>query len=76
MILRRTKVLQRRLSESRLRLDIEKKSFTVGVVRHWNRLHSVAVEAPSLETFNVRVDQALGNLTELWMSLFTAGELD
>ena len=29
-----------------------------------------------LETFNVRLDQALGNLIKLWMSLFTAGELN
>ncbi len=32
------------------------------VVRHWNRLPSDVVDAPSLETFKVRLDQALGNL--------------
>ena len=49
-------------SESRSRLDIRKKSFTVRVVRHWNRLPSDVVDAPSLETFKARLDQALGNL--------------
>ena len=46
----------------RFRLDIRKESSTVRVVRHWNRLPSVVVGAPSLETFKVRLDQALGNL--------------
>ena len=27
-----------KLKEGRFRLDIREKSFTVGVVRHWNRL--------------------------------------
>ena len=34
------------------------------------------VDALALETFKVRLDQALGNLIELWMSLFIVGELD
>ena len=42
--------------------DIRKKSFTVRVVRHWNRLPIVVVDAPSLKTFQMRLDQALGNL--------------
>ena len=32
------------------------------VVRHWNRLPSEVVGAQSLETFQVRLDKALGNL--------------
>ena len=36
--------------------------FTVRVVRHWNRLPRVVVDAPSLETFKARLDKALGNL--------------
>jgi len=34
------------------------------------------VDAPSLETFKVGLDWALNNLTELKMSLLTAGKLD
>jgi len=29
-------------------------------VRHWHRLPTEAVDAPSLETFKVRLDGALG----------------
>ena len=46
------------------------------VVRHWNRLPSDVVDALSLETFQVRLDHALGNLILLWMSLFIAQRLD
>lgn len=45
-------------------------------VRHWNRLPREVVDAPSLETFKVRLDQALGNVIWLWLTLFIAGELD
>jgi len=44
------------------RLDIRKRSFTVRVVRHWNRLPSDVVDASSLETLKVRLDKALSNL--------------
>ena len=47
------------------RLDIRKMSSTVRVARHWNRLLSGVVDAPSLGTFRVRLDQALGSLTYL-----------
>ena len=57
-------------------LDIRKKSFTVRVVRHWNRLPRDVMDAPSLQNFKARLDQALSNLLQLWMSLFMAGELD
>ena len=43
-------------------MDIRKKSFTVMVVRHWNRLPRDVVDASSLKTSKVRLDQALGNL--------------
>jgi len=51
-----------KLKEGRFRLDVRKKSFTVRMVRHWNRLLSDVVDALSLETFKVRLDKALGNL--------------
>jgi len=38
-----------KLKEGRFRLDIKKKFFTMMVVRHWGRLPSEAVDAPSLE---------------------------
>jgi len=36
--------------------------FTIRVVNHWNRLHTEAAEASSLETFKARLDGALSNL--------------
>jgi len=64
-----------KLGEGRFRLDIRKKLFTMRVAKHWNRLSREVVEAPSLETFEARLDRALSNLVELKMSLFTAGGL-
>ena len=52
--------------EGRFRLHIRKKSSTVRVVRHWNRLPSDVVYVPSMETFKARLDQALSNLIYLW----------
>ena len=51
-----------KLEQGRFRLDIRKKFFTVRVVRHWNRLPSEAVDAPSLEAFKASLDGALSNL--------------
>ena len=51
-----------KLKEGRLRLDIRKKFFSVRVVRHWNRLPRKVVDAPSLEMFKTRLDEALGNV--------------
>ncbi|KAK4819788.1 LOW QUALITY PROTEIN: hypothetical protein QYF61_011388 [Mycteria americana] len=48
--------------EGRFRLDIGKKFFTMRVVKHWNRLTRKVVDAPSLETFKIRLDRALSNL--------------
>ncbi|KFV14541.1 hypothetical protein N340_08661, partial [Tauraco erythrolophus] len=51
-----------KLKEGRFRLDIRKKSFTLRVVRQWNRLPREVVDAPSLAVFKARLDEALGNL--------------
>ena len=42
----------------KFRLAIRRKFFIQRVVRHWHRLPTEAVDAPSLEA----VDEALGNL--------------
>ena len=51
-----------KLKEGRFRLGVRKKFFTVRVVRHWNRLPTEVVAAPSLEVFKARLDGALSNL--------------
>ena len=50
------------MEKCRFRLDLRKKLFTMRVVRHWNRLPSVVVDAPYLEAFKARLDGALSNL--------------
>jgi len=64
-----------KLREGRCRLDIRKKIFVIRVGKRWNRLPREVVEAPSLETFKVRLERAQSNLVELKMSLLTAGGL-
>jgi len=34
----------------------------VRVVRHWNRLPSEVVDAPSVEAFKARLDRAVSNM--------------
>ncbi|KFW61749.1 hypothetical protein AS28_03206, partial [Pygoscelis adeliae] len=51
-----------KLKGGRFRLDIRKKFFTLGVVKHWHRLPREVVDAPSLEAFKVRLDGALSKL--------------
>ena len=43
------------------------------MVRHWHRLPREAVDAPSPEVFNARLDGALGNLVWWEVSLPMAG---
>ena len=50
------------VEEGTFRLDIRKKLLTVRVVRHWNRLPSDVVDAPSLEAFKTKLGGALSNL--------------
>ncbi|KFM10245.1 hypothetical protein AS27_12833, partial [Aptenodytes forsteri] len=51
-----------KLKGGRFRLDTRKKFFTLRVVKHWHRFPREVVDAPSLETFQVRLDGALSNL--------------
>ncbi|KFR10479.1 hypothetical protein N306_13286, partial [Opisthocomus hoazin] len=51
-----------KLKGGRFRSDIRKLFFTMRVVRHWNRLPSEAVAAPSLAVFKGRLDGALSSL--------------
>jgi len=39
-----------------------KKFFTLRGLKHWHRLPREVMEAPSLETFKARLDEALSNL--------------
>ncbi|KFZ59068.1 hypothetical protein N338_08898, partial [Podiceps cristatus] len=51
-----------KLKESRFRLEIRKKFFSVRLLRHWHRLPRAAVDAPSLAVFKARLDGALSSL--------------
>jgi len=51
-----------KLKQGRFRLDIRKKYFIMKMVKHWTQLSREVVDAPSLETFKVRLDGALSNL--------------
>jgi len=45
-------------------------------VKPWPRLPTEVLDAPSLGTFQVRLDRALSNLIQVKMSLSMAGGLD
>ena len=51
-----------KLEEGRFRLAIRKKFFIVRAVRHWNRFPREAVDAPSLEALQARLDGTVSNL--------------
>ena len=51
-----------KIERGRFRLEIRKNFFTMRVVEHWHRLPREVVNAPSLETFKARLDEALSNL--------------
>jgi len=60
----RTRGNSPKLKEGRFGLDIRKKFFTMRVVKHWHRLPSEAVDAPSWAVFKARLDGALSNLVQ------------
>jgi len=64
-----------KLRESRFRLDIRKKYFTVSVAKQWHRLPREVVVAPCLEMFKARLDGPLSNLIYWKMSVLTEGGL-
>ena len=49
---------------------------SVRVVRDWNRLPREVVDAPSLEVFKARLDEALSNLIQWKVALPMAGGLE
>jgi len=57
-------------------MDIREKFFIMRVVKHRHRSPREVGDASSLETFKVRLDEALSNLIKLKMSLHAAGGLD
>ena len=44
-------------------MDVRKKFFTQRVVWHWHRLSREVVDAPSLEVFEARLNEALSSRT-------------
>lgn len=59
----RTRDISFKLTESRLRLVVRKKSFIQRVVRHWHRLPRDVGDVPSLELFKATLDGGgLGNI--------------
>lgn len=53
-----------KLKDGIFTLSVRNKSFTLRVVRHWNKLPRKFVDAPSMEVLNVRLVGSLGNLVE------------
>lgn len=59
------------VKQERVNLEIRKKFFTVGVVKHWHRSTRELADAPSLETFEIRLDRTLSNL--IWLKISAYG---
>lgn len=50
------------VKEGRFRLHIRKNYFIVMLMNYWERLQREVVDAPSMETFRVRLERALSNV--------------
>jgi len=62
-----------KLKEEKFRQRVRKKFFTQRVAGHWPSLLREVVDAPSLEMFASRLDEALGSLIWWVAALLTAG---
>ena len=58
----RTRGNWHRLQDRQLHLNMRKDFFTLRVTEHWKRLPREAVESPSLDTFETRLDTVLSSL--------------
>ena len=58
----RTRGSGNKWEHSKSHMNTIKNFFTVGVTEPWNRLPRDVVDAPSLDTFNASLNQALGNV--------------
>jgi len=67
----RTRGDGQKLKYRRFSLNIKKQFFPVRVTEHWHRLPREAVECPSLEKFQSRLDIVLGN--HLYVALLVQG---
>ena len=63
------------LEEGSFRLDIRNKLFTVRVVRHWNRLPSSVVNAPSLKMNNPSGTNVVTDIDEGWCEMKLESDL-
>jgi len=62
-----------KLRQRRFRLDMRRNFFTQRVVTHWIRLPKEVMDAPSLQVFKARLDEALGSLVCWSVTLHVAG---
>ena len=67
----RTRGNGHKLEERKLQLNPRKNFFPLRVTEPWNRLPRGAVESPSLEIFQTRLDKVLCSL--LWVTLLGQG---
>jgi len=66
-------VIDFHVTEGRFKLDRRQTLFTMRVLKPWHRIPRDVGDAPSLQTFKLRLDRALSNLLWLKRSLLIAG---